>query len=91
MTASPRTAAPNGRATLRSIWRQTGFAPALLVILVILNIIINPARFAPGNWGTLIGLAAPLIGAAMASTPAILGGRGGIDISVGLMRMLMAP
>jgi ribose transport system permease protein len=44
---------------------------------------LNPARFSPAAWGTLIGLAAPLIGAALASTPAILGGRGGIDVSVG--------
>ncbi len=68
---------------LASAWRQTGFAPLLLIILLVINIIINPARFAFGNWGTLIGMAAPLIGAAIASTPAILGGRGGIDISTG--------
>lgn len=66
-----------------TLWRQTGFAPALLVVLVLLNAWLNPARFAPSSWGTLIGLAAPLIGAALASTPAILGGRGGIDVSVG--------
>jgi ribose transport system permease protein len=47
------------------------------------NVWLNPARFSPAAWGTLIGLAAPLIGAALASTPAILGGRGGIDVSVG--------
>ena len=52
-------------------------------MLLALNIWLNPVRFAPSNWGTLIGLAAPLIGAALASTPAILGGRGGIDVSVG--------
>lgn len=68
---------------LKALWRQTGFAPLLFVILLVINIVINPARFAPGAWGTLIGLAAPLIGAAIASAPAILGGRGGIDISVG--------
>ena len=68
---------------IRAIWRRTGFAPALLVVLLILNVWLNPARFPPGAWGTLIGLAAPLIGAALASTPAILGGRGGIDVSVG--------
>jgi ribose transport system permease protein len=68
---------------LKAIWRQVGFAPLLFVILLAVNIVVNPARFAPGSWGTLIGLAAPLIGAAIASTPAILGGRGGIDISVG--------
>lgn len=67
----------------RAVWQQAGFGPVLLVLLLAVNIAINPARFAPGAWGTLIGLAAPLIGAALASTPAILGGRGGIDISVG--------
>lgn len=66
------------------LWRSLGFAPVLFVILLIINVTINPARFAsPAAWGTLIGLAAPLIGAALASTPAILGGRGGIDMSVG--------
>ena len=55
----------------------------LLVILVAVNLLLNPARFQPSAWGALIGLAAPLIGAALASAPVILAGRGGIDISVG--------
>jgi ribose transport system permease protein len=81
---SPAISPPAGRASaLKAIWRQTGFAPILFVVLLAINIFINPARFAPGAWGTLIGLAAPLVGAAIASAPAILGGRGGIDISVG--------
>jgi ribose transport system permease protein len=63
--------------------RKAGFAIVLCVILLALNLILNPARFALGNWGTLIGLAAPLIGASLASAPVILAGRGGIDISVG--------
>ena len=64
-------------------WRSVGFAVVLLVILVAVNLILSPARFQPSSWGALIGLAAPLIGAAIASTPVILAGRGGIDISVG--------
>ncbi|MBZ9738884.1 MULTISPECIES: ABC transporter permease [unclassified Mesorhizobium] len=68
---------------LLSLWRSVGFAVVLLVLLLAVNLILNPARFQPGSWGALIGLAAPLIGAAIASTPAILAGRGGIDISVG--------
>lgn len=64
-------------------WRLLGFAPVLFLVLLAVNILINPSRFAPGVWGTLIGLAAPLIGAALASTPAVLAGRGGIDMSVG--------
>ena len=69
--------------TLTTLWRQTGFAPVLFVLLLAVNVLINPERFAPAAWGTLIGLAAPLVGAALASTPPVLGGRGGIDISVG--------
>ncbi|UDL91983.1 ABC transporter permease [Mesorhizobium sp. PAMC28654] len=66
-------------------WRKlrgAGFAVVLLVILAAVNLLLNPARFHPSAWGTLIGLAAPLIGAAVASAPVILAGRGG-DISVG--------
>ena len=65
------------------IARETRIALALLAVLLALNVWLNPARFAPAAWGTLIGLAAPLICAALASMPAMLGGRGGIDVSVG--------
>ncbi|MDB5657551.1 MAG: transporter permease, partial [Cypionkella sp.] len=65
------------------IFGRYGFAIGILVVLLIANLVMNPVRFYPGSWGTLIGLAAPLIGAALASTPVILAGRGGIDISVG--------
>lgn len=82
-TSSTATSEPGVGAVLANVWRQTGFAPILFVLLLAINIFINPQRFAPAAWGTLIGLAAPLIGAALASTPAVLGGRGGIDISVG--------
>jgi len=63
--------------------RGMGFAAVLLVLLLAINLILSPARFHPAGWGALIGLAAPLIGAAVASAPVILAGRGGIDISVG--------
>lgn len=66
-----------------SRWRSMGFAGILLVVLLAVNLVLNPVRFQPAGWGALIGLAAPLIGAALASTPVILSGRGGIDISVG--------
>lgn len=58
-------------------------ALALLVVLIALNAALNPARFVPQAWGTLLGLAAPLLCAAAAAMPALLGGRGGIDVSVG--------
>jgi ribose transport system permease protein len=63
--------------------RETGFALALFAVLMAVNVLLNPARFAPGAWGATIGLAAPLIAASIAATPAILGGRGGIDVSLG--------
>ncbi|AEH90301.1 ABC transporter permease [Mesorhizobium opportunistum] len=68
---------------LLSLGRNVGFAVVLLVVLLAVNLILSPGRFQPGSWGALAGLAAPLIGAAIASTPVILAGRGGIDISVG--------
>lgn len=68
---------------LLSLGRNIGFAVVLLVVLLAVNLILSPGRFQPGSWGALVGLAAPLIGAAIASTPVILAGRGGIDISVG--------
>lgn len=77
------TAGPALRRHLRAAAGRSGFALLFLAVLLGLNVVLNPARFAAGAWGTLIGLAAPLIGAALASTPAVLGGRGGIDVSVG--------
>ncbi len=63
--------------------RETGLAAALLFVLLIVNAILNPAWLAPGAWGTVIGLAGPLVAASIASMPSILGGRGGIDVSIG--------
>lgn len=73
----------HGAALALERFRSLGFSAVLLVALLAANIILNPARFAPGSWGTLIGLASPLLCSALASTPVILSGRGGIDVSVG--------
>ncbi|MER8863806.1 ABC transporter permease [Mesorhizobium sp. M0751] len=73
----------SGLRRMAARWRGAGFAAVLLVILIAVNLLLNPARFHPAAWGALIGLAAPLVGAALASAPVILAGRGGIDISVG--------
>jgi ribose transport system permease protein len=84
-TADParRSAAARGLRRGLAERRETGFALALFAALMAVNVLLNPARFAPGAWGATIGLAAPLIAASIAATPAILGGRGGIDVSVG--------
>ena len=74
------------RRRLAALWaarRETGFAVALLVVLLAINLLLEPTRFAPAALGVDIGLAAPLMAAAIAAMPAILGGRGGIDVSIG--------
>ncbi len=60
-----------------------GLAASLFVVLLAVNVALNPVRFSPGSLGVTLGLASGLILAAIASMPPILAGRGGIDISVG--------
>ncbi|MFV0411278.1 MAG: ABC transporter permease [Paracoccus sp. (in: a-proteobacteria)] len=63
--------------------RNTRLAALLFVLLLAVNVALNPVRFAPANWGAVLGLAAPLLLAALAITVPFLAGRGSIDISVG--------
>lgn len=63
--------------------RESALALAVLLVLLVVNLVLNPAWLLPGSWGIVLGLAAPMLAAAIASTPPILGGRGGIDVSVG--------
>ncbi len=65
------------------IARESWPALGLLVLLLVVESAINPAALVPSNWGTLLGLAAPLMAAAAAVMPAMLGGGGGIDVSIG--------
>lgn len=62
---------------------ETRLAAILFVLLVVFNVFLNPVRFSPGNWPTVLGLAAPLILATLATTVPFLAGRGSIDVSVG--------
>src|SRR5712691_13430468 len=76
----------------RAAWNRFGEAQFAIVFFVLLlgtNIFLNPARFRLDTLGTVFGLAAPLILATIASTPVILAGRGGIDISVGPLMGLL--
>jgi len=70
-------------------WRRTDRSNAvilgLLGVLVLTNLWQNSTRFEPSNLPSTIGLAAPTVLVAMASVPAILGGGGGLDISLGPM------
>jgi ribose transport system permease protein len=63
--------------------RPYGFALALLVLLLIANIATQPSFASPANWPETLAIFAPFAIAALASTPAIMSGGGGIDISIG--------
>ena len=71
---------------VRRILRTRSFAFALLLSLVLLvaNIAVLPSFGSPSNFDTNLTLFAPFALVAMAATPAILSGGGGIDMSVGL-------
>jgi ribose transport system permease protein len=63
--------------------RPYGFALMLFVALLIANIAVQPSFASPSNWAETLGIFAPFAIAALASTPAIMSGGGGIDISIG--------
>ncbi len=54
-----------------------------LVVIVVLNAMASPGFIQPDNWNGLLIGAAPYIITAMAQTPPVLSGDGGIDLSVG--------
>jgi ribose transport system permease protein len=62
--------------------RPSAFGLTLLVVLVAANAIVQPSFAAPGQIAPTLGNLAPFALAGMASTPAILAGGGGIDLSV---------
>lgn len=63
--------------------RSYAFAFALCAALLVANVAAQPKFASPGNWALTLATFAPFAVAAMASTPAILSGGGGIDISIG--------
>lgn len=65
------------------LFKSSGFALALTLVLLALTVYLNPWIIAPRNWALSLGTFAPFAIAAMASTPAIISGGGGIDISIG--------
>jgi ribose transport system permease protein len=71
------------RAAIRQRAAYVAFAGLLLIVLLVLNAIANPVAFEPSQILITVGIAAPLVLAAMAVTPAVLVGGGGIDLSVG--------
>ena len=74
---------PDLRRFLRA--RTYAFGLLLALVLLVANEIVEPSFASPNNWNTNLALFAPFALVAMAGTPAILSGGGGIDISVGLI------
>ena len=64
------------------------FAAALAAGLLIANIVAEPNFGKPGNWPAELATLAPFAIVALASTPSILSGGGGLDISIGPIAVL---
>lgn len=58
------------------------FAIVLVAGLFVANVIALPSFASPGNWDANLTILAPFVLTAMAATPSILSGGGGIDLSV---------
>ena len=80
---APEKSAPARSALSAFRRRPWAFALVLAAVLLVGNVIIQPAFLDPGHWPTLLGTLAPFVLVALASTPPVLSGGGGIDISVG--------
>src|SRR5881628_1084454 len=65
------------------------FALGLVVVLLIANIVALPKFAAPSWWPQELAGFAPFALIAMASTPSVLSGGGGIDISLGPLMTLV--
>jgi ribose transport system permease protein len=69
---------------LKNTGRTCGFAAVLLVALIIANVIAIPGFLSSAGYlALLVAGLAPIAIAAIASTPSILSGGGGVDISIG--------
>jgi ribose transport system permease protein len=59
------------------------FAAFLAIALLITEIAVQPSFARPGNWARELAVLAPFAILAMASTPSILSGGAGVDLSIG--------
>lgn len=67
-----------------------GFALVVAVVLFIANVLARSSFAAWGSWPATLADFAPFALAAMATTPAVLSGAGGIDISIGPLLNLVS-
>jgi ribose transport system permease protein len=76
---------------MRDLLRTRPFLFALLLAIVLLaaNVIAEPAFGKPGSWPAELATLAPFALVAIASTPAIISGGGGLDISVGPLTIVV--
>lgn len=65
------------------------FALLLAILLLVANLIAEPNFGKPSNWPEQLATLAPFALLAMASTPSILSGGGGVDISVGPLAIVI--
>jgi ribose transport system permease protein len=84
-----RTARPDWRGRLLSAPYSSPAIVAAIVLLII-TAIVNPGFISRGGWERAVASAAPFILLAMAAAPAIISGRGGVDLSVGPAAGLIA-
>jgi ribose transport system permease protein len=76
---------------MRDLLRTRPFMFALLlaIALLVVNVIAEPSFGKPGNWAAELATLAPFALVAIASTPAIVSGGGGLDISIGPLTIVV--
>ncbi|UGS36163.1 ABC transporter permease [Capillimicrobium parvum] len=76
---------------MRELLRTRPFMFALVfaVVLCAVNVVAEPSFAEPGNWPAQLATLAPFALIAMASTPSIVSGGGGLDISVGPLSIVV--
>jgi ribose transport system permease protein len=65
------------------------FAAGLAVILIIANVVAQTSFAKPGNYAAELATLAPILLVAFASTPAVVSGGGGLDLSMGPLAVMV--
>lgn len=71
------------RGLRKGLKRPSAFVGVLFAVLLVANLVTIPQFVSGSNIAGTLAIAAPFVIAAMASTPPVLSGGGGIDLSVG--------
>lgn len=78
---------------MRDLWGRVRhqpwlFAGLLTAILLVVNVVAEPAFAEPASWPRHLAALAPLALVAMAATTAVLSGGGGLDLSIGPLAVM---